>query len=77
MSEAKAEIKWSSLQSELYREYVFPEGDVIRISEPQCLHVRGSGAHNVVDANDVVHYVPTGWRSIRWKVRDGRPFVDF
>jgi hypothetical protein len=71
------EIKWSPLSSEQWREYVYPDGSTYRINNPSKLHVRNSGAHNVVDEAGVVHYVAKGWIALRWAVYPGCPFVDF
>ena len=50
---------------EKWREYVFSDGFVYRVTEPVKLYVSASGSHRVVDAFGIAHHV-SGWRAIRW-----------
>jgi hypothetical protein len=70
-----AGMEFKSIESELWREYTFPGGEVIRITHPIGLNVSASGGHRIYD-NDHSHYIPPGWIKLTWKVRgDGPPFV--
>lgn len=61
--------KWLDISVESWREYIFPNGAVYRISNPERLNVKRKpegDSHRVVDALGVVHYIPAGWMALRW-----------
>ena len=60
------------ISSEEFRDYVFPGNEIIRVSDPQFLHVSRSG-HRLVDGEGRSHFVPKGWIHLTWKVKDGQP----
>lgn len=65
--------KFDDISSETYREYVYPDY-VLRIDNPLALNVNfSSGGHRVFDAQGVSHYIPKGYREIRWEVKEGFP----
>ena len=65
--------KFDDISSEIYREYVYPDF-ILRIDNPLALNVNySSGGHRVFDVQGVSHYIPKGYRSIRWEVKDGLP----
>ena len=70
-------IKFSSLDDEEYRTYVWPDNSEVTISLPTHLNVSKSGGHRVLDSNGVSHYVPTGWSHLFWKVKQGKPNFKF
>lgn len=52
---------------EKYREYVLSDGTTYRIDAPYRLYTKeGSTSHRVEDYANVVHYIPAGWKIIRW-----------
>jgi hypothetical protein len=55
---------------EEWREYRFPNGEIIHINNPQFLIVSDNG-HRVV-ARVMSHYIPYGWIELKWKCKDGR-----
>ncbi len=67
---------------EQYREYIYPDGAILRIDEPVTLFLKQDGdprgdSHRVVDANGVTTYPKRGWIGLRWlNKKDGRP-VEF
>jgi hypothetical protein len=63
---------WKDISSEMYREYVFPAGAVVRIDSPSCLHVSDSGGHRIWDGG-LSHYIPVGWVQLRWQPKIGAP----
>ena len=69
-------MKFKSLESEIYREYIFPTGKV-RIDYPLMLNVSPSGGHKIIDINSVSHYIPTGWIHLQWVVKPGCKNFDF
>ncbi|QIG69784.1 hypothetical protein EVB81_215 [Rhizobium phage RHph_I46] len=69
-------IDISDISSEEYRVYEFQETGII-ISNPIALHIRNSGAHNVITADGETVYVPAGWLCLRWKVKDGEDHISF
>jgi hypothetical protein len=67
---------WNSLQSEEWREYHFPDGNIVRITGPAALRVSPNG-HRVVTNDGMGHYVPTGWHRISWRPKKGCSAFDF
>lgn len=56
-----------------WREYVFSDDFVYRIFDPRTLYVKqkpGGDSHRVIDGKGVTHYIPTGWRVLRWSQPD-------
>lgn len=70
-------LAFSSLESELWRSYTFPGGDVVTINDPQYLNVSSSGGHRVFDAGGISHYIPKGWIHLTWSVKEDQPHFDF
>jgi len=73
-----------SVKGQLYRYYDVPavgqgNGTTIRIyiKEPQWLHVRKGGAHEVVDLAGEVHYIPKHWVHLAWKNAEGERLSRF
>lgn len=66
------DLKFTDISSEVYREYKFPGGDVVRIDNPVKLNVSKNG-HRVWDQQLVSHYIPQGWIHLHWKVKVGSP----
>ncbi len=65
------------IHDEEWREYDLEDGTTYRIEEPTDLLVRDSGEHNVIDINNVVHYIPNTFKIIRWKPFDGKRPIQF
>lgn len=71
-----------SIKGQEYRYYDVPilqGGTTVRvqIKDPQWLFVRESGAHEVIDADGLVHYIPKRWVQLTWKNKKGEPFSRF
>lgn len=65
------------ISSEKFREYVFTDGFVYRVNLPCNLYIKSKpegDSHRVVDVSLVTHYIPAGWRAIRW---EATPTVSF
>lgn len=67
------DYEFDDISSEAYREYVFPNDQIVRITAPARLNVSASGGHRVFDAAGVSHYVAPGWLEVRWKAVEGAP----
>jgi hypothetical protein len=55
---------------EKFREYIYADGFTYRIDEPLEVFIRETSSghsHRVVDSEGMAHYMPTGWRVLRWK----------
>jgi hypothetical protein len=78
MSDAVAEAtpipKPHDISVEQFREYVYPNGDKLRITGPKELYIMANGSHRVVDASGLTHRPTPGYLGIAWKQSDGRPF---
>jgi hypothetical protein len=61
-----------TLETELYREYMLPNGRRYRIDDPQFLVVRkGGSTHRVICADGLTHCIPwEGLTTLTWKNRD-------
>lgn len=58
--------EWNDISTNEYREYIFPDGFIVRIDCPMKLNVSESGGHRILDADGMSWYVPSGWRALRW-----------
>lgn len=67
------DLAFEDISSELYREYRFLGGDMVRIEAPLKLNVSESGGHRIFDAKGVSHYIPAGWIHLSWVAKDGEP----
>ena len=76
-------LKKHDISSEEWREYEYAEGNgwangideyVYLIPYPVTLYVSHTGSHRVVDKLGITHYMPSGWRVIRWRAD---PEVEF
>lgn len=61
------------ISPELYRVYVFPNDDQVRIDRPRTLVVSDNG-HRVVDVDFIAHYIPYGWFHLYWETKDKEKF---
>ena len=58
------------IDSELERSYMFPSGNVRTIENPLKLCAKENG-HRIWDAQNISHYIPSGWEQLSWKVKEG------
>lgn len=65
------DIEWKDISNELYRDYIFPKKEIVRIDKPLKLNVSKSGGHRVISADGKSHYIPTGWIHLVWEGIDG------
>lgn len=71
-------LPFNDISSEAWREYVFPDGAVVRIDNPTHLNVsRSSGGHRLFDGNGISHYIPAGWVHLRWQAKSGAAHYSF
>ncbi len=66
-------LAFTDISSEQWREYAYPDGGLLLIKGPIALNVSKSGGHRVLDGAGVSHYIPKGWRHLKWQVKDGLP----
>ena len=65
--------KFDDISSELFREYEFSD-KTIRIDNPVALNVNfTSGGHRIFDAQGDSHYIPGGWKHLKWRSKDDSP----
>ena len=64
-------LQFTAINSELYREYVFPNGRV-RIDNPIWLNVSDNG-HRVYAEDGISYYIPKGWILLKWEAKEGEP----
>ena len=65
-------LEFKDISTELWREYAFEKGQVVRIEKPLKLYVSDNG-HRLLDSGGVSHYVPFGWIHLRWQAKEGEP----
>ena len=63
-------MKRLDISLEAWREYEYEDGYILRVSKPICLYITEDGQHRVVTGDDVAHYIPRGWRKLRWLSND-------
>lgn len=69
---SKSLMEWSKkvdISQEKYREYVFPDGNKVRIKKPLYLIVSDNG-HRIADFNYISYYIPYGWIALYWENKD-------
>lgn len=69
-------LEFKDITSEAVRQYIFPNGQYIRIENPARLAVSASGGHRVYALDNVCRYIQPGWLAIEWIVKDGAPHFD-
>ena len=69
----ESDLAFTDISSELWREYRFAGGDVVRIEQPLKLNVSESRGHRVFDAQGRSHYIPWGWIHLSWEAKEGAP----
>ncbi|KKL91475.1 hypothetical protein LCGC14_1894300 [marine sediment metagenome] len=77
MKEVTKELEWKNIDHEIYRVYVFRNGDSItnvKINNPRLLNVSKSGGHRILDDKNVAHYIPYGWIHLYFETIDGVAF---
>ncbi len=69
------------VSSEMRREYIFADGFTYSIENPWTLYIKRKktgDSHRVLDAQGVVHYIPSNWRILRWETsREAKQHVAF
>lgn len=65
----KSGLEFADIASEVYRVYVFPGGNEVRINTPTHLHVSKSGGHRIFDEKGISHYIPSGWIHLYWEAK--------
>jgi len=66
-------FKFIDINSELFREYLYPNGAKITIHFPLKLSIAGNNTHRVFDASGLSYYIPPNWIGIVWKAKPGAP----
>jgi len=72
----KSLISWGKqidISKEMFRVYVFPNKEEVKIEKPLYLIVSDNG-HRVVDQNYIAHYIPYGWIHLYWENEDKKEF---
>lgn len=69
----KSGLDFVDISSEEWREYNFGNGNVVKIDGPLKLNVSKTGGHRLFDNDGVSHYVPSGWKHLKWKSKGGQP----
>ena len=66
-------FRFIDISSELFREYIYPNGSKLTINNPLKLSVAKNNAHRLFDSSGLSYYIPPNWISIVWKARPGAP----
>jgi len=66
-------LKFIDISSELFREYLYPNGAKITISLPLRLSIAQNNTHRVFDSEGLSYYIPPNWIGIVWKAKPGAP----
>ena len=75
---------WRDISTEEFREYLFRNGQTIRINQPLQLKVGetvegrvGGPAHYVTTPDGIAHHISAGWLHLCWKTKPGKEIVNF
>ena len=69
-----SDLVFTDISSESKREYVFPNGNILKIKKPKFLNVSPSGGHRLYSEDGWSYYIkPEDSWWIRWKVCQGMP----
>jgi hypothetical protein len=77
------ELEFKDISSEMYREYIYPDGSKVMIENPVAVAVKpthrpfGGGGHRIVDKEGKGHYIPPGWIHLYWDNKPGLPRIQF
>lgn len=72
------DLRFVDIRHELFRTYIFPNGQQMRIMNPVALCVMpGHGGHRVVDSEGQGYWIRADFTAITWKSREGHPRVSF
>ena len=66
----EGENDFIDIDTETKRTYYFENNSVV-IENPLKLCVKSNG-HRVWDAQNISHYIPTGWYHLTWEVKEGK-----
>ena len=62
------------VDTEEFRVYDWLDGMILRIDNPMYVSVNPkNGGHRVLDNAGISHYIPSGWRHLWWKAKEGCP----
>jgi len=70
MKKVNMDMEWQNIDHEEYRVYIFSWDKKVRIDKPVLINVSKSGGHRILDAEDVSHYIPSGWVHLYWETND-------
>jgi hypothetical protein len=69
----KSQNEFTDISSEEFREYLFPDGSIVKIYHPLWVAVSKSGGHRILSEDGISHYIPSGWIHLSWKAAPGEP----
>lgn len=67
----KGSYDFIDISGEIYREYLFPNGEVVRVEGVTDLAVSKTG-HRLYDGKKS-YYIPFGWLKLTWENEEGQP----
>jgi len=70
-------LEFTDISDEYYREYVYPNGKNLIISNPQKLHVGKYNAHKIVDENNKCYYIKPSWQWFEWEPKPGKTHFNY
>ena len=47
------------------------DAHIVRVDNPKWLYVAPSGSHRIIDKTGRHHYIPTGWKHLKWMNKQG------
>ena len=70
-------MRREDISSELWREYRYKDGEVVRVYGPKSLFISPNGSHRVLADDGLVYWVSGDFRHLVWMPKDGNHPVDF
>ena len=68
--EVTDKLKWRSIHHEIYRTYIFKNGEKLTIDEPAIINISDSGGHRILTKNDISWYIPYKWIAFFFETND-------
>ena len=67
-----ADLTFTDISSEDWREYRFQNGETVRIDAPLWLN-SGKNGHRILAVDGTSHYIPSGWLHLKWSAAPDAP----
>lgn len=71
------DLEFKDISTEVYREYMYSNGGVLRVEKPIQIAISRSGNHRIITEDGMSYIVAPQWLAIRFKVKPGAANFSF